>query len=178
MCGLTHTYDLWMDEFVYVWQCLRHCVWHDAFPFTKWLIHACDIAHLYMRHGSLICVRLLIWICEMTVPWLIHMYAVIHSNVWHGVLTCAPWIIRTCAMTHSYVCCDSITSVPWPIHMCDTPGFGRLSLQRDGAWCSSSAFLTMCNAVAFQYIGVCMGRAGQERDIGNCHIRLMKPISP
>ena len=72
------------------------------------LIDTWDLTHMYVRHGTFICVTWLIHMCDMT-----------HSNVWHDPFTCVTWLIHMCDMTHSYVWHDSFTCVTWPIDTCD-----------------------------------------------------------
>jgi len=84
---------------------------YDSFMCMPWLIHMCDMAHLYVCHDA-----------SMSVTWLMHRCDVTHSCVWHDSCICGTWLIHLCDMTHSYVWHDSLICVmthSWLIHMCD-----------------------------------------------------------
>jgi len=50
--------------------------------------------------------------------WLIHMYDMTYSYVWHDPFICVTWPIHTCNMTHTYVWHVPFICVTWPIHLC------------------------------------------------------------
>ena len=54
------------------------------------------MTHLYVWHGSLMCVTWLIYMCDTA-----------HPYVRHDSFSCATWLIPMCDMTHSYVRHDS-----------------------------------------------------------------------
>jgi len=126
MCDTTHAY-MWRDSGEVGWRCEevgecwklifgkflfehRPCVLHmshDSFICVTWLIHTCDMTHLYVWHDSFI-----------RVTWLIHMCDMTHSYVWHDSFICVTrislwalamcpahvtWLIYMCDTTHSYV---------------------------------------------------------------------------
>ena len=62
---------------------------------VTWLIHMCDMTHLYMWHDSLICAT-----------WLIHVSDMTHSHVWHDTR-------HVCDMTYWYVWHDVLICVTW-----------------------------------------------------------------
>jgi len=118
VCDMTHQYGTPM--------------WHGLFTCETWLIH--------MSHDSFICTMpRLIHLCHdafICVPWIIHVCAIAHLNVWHFYVwhdsfvrnmahLYVPRHIHTChdsfirAMTHGYVCHWSVKCVTWPIHICD-----------------------------------------------------------
>jgi len=114
-------------------------MWHGLFTCETWLIHMC--------HDSFICTMpRLIHMCHdsfICVPWIIHVCAIAHLNVWHFYVwhdsfvsnmahLYVPRHIHTChdsfirAMTHWYVCHWSVKCVTWPIHICDkSPSYVR-----------------------------------------------------
>ena len=55
----------------------------------------------------------------LCVTWLIHMWDMTHSCVWHDTCECVTWFIHMCDVTHSYLWHDSFICVTWLIHMCD-----------------------------------------------------------
>jgi len=70
----------------------------------SWLIHTCDMTHVYVWHDSFIRVTWLIGLKTSSTP---------HSHVWHDSLTYVTWLIHTCDMTHSYVWHESFIRVTW-----------------------------------------------------------------
>ena len=68
--------------------------WHDAFICVTWLIHMCDMTHLFIWHDSFLCVT-----------WLIH--------VWHDTFACATRLICMRDMTHLHMRHDSFAYVTW-----------------------------------------------------------------
>jgi len=97
-----------------------------------WLIHMCNMTHLYVWHDSFICVAWLIHMCYLT-----HSYVRDHSFILSLVYSfvCALCLIRigfsvgacilnfvislhTWNMTHSYVWRDTFICVTWFIRMC------------------------------------------------------------
>jgi len=87
-------------------------VWHDSFICVTWLIHMCDMTHLYVWHDPFI-----------RVTWLVHMCDMTHSYVWHDSFIRVTWLIHMCDMTdsltHSHVWHDTFRRVTWLIHTCD-----------------------------------------------------------
>jgi len=60
------------------------------------------------------------------VTWLIHMFGMTHSYVWHDSFICVTWLVYTCDMTiricgmaNLYVWHDSFICVTWLLHMFD-----------------------------------------------------------
>jgi len=91
---------------------------HGSLLCTKWLIYMCDTTHLHVWHDSFICVTWLIYMCDTT-----------HLYVWHDSFICVTWLIHVCDKSHSYMCpilfFISVTVkthfvyVTRLIHMCD-----------------------------------------------------------
>jgi len=65
---------------------------------AAWLIHLCDMTHLYVRQP--------IYMCSMT-----------RSCVWHDSFICATRLIHLCDPTHSRAWHDSFMCVIWLIHV-------------------------------------------------------------
>jgi len=78
MCDMTHSH-VWLDPFLCVRRFSHSNVWQDSFTvflhkssrrtwsptLTTWLIHMCDMSHLYVWHDSFICVTCRIHMCDM-----------------------------------------------------------------------------------------------------------------
>ena len=83
-------------------------VGRDPFKRVASHIHKCDMDHPCY--------------CHITVMWLIRMWDMTHSYVWHDSFICAIWLIHMCDMTHSYVWHDSFICAIWLmdkyIHIC------------------------------------------------------------
>jgi len=85
--------------------------WHDSLVYETWLIHMCDVIHLYVRHDSFICVTWLYHTCDMTHPYLVRYEPYVNES-WHTYEWITSYIsMSTCDMTHSYpfrydVSCD------------------------------------------------------------------------
>jgi len=127
------------------WKRISYCsmlpLWCDAFTCVTWLIHMCDMTHLYVWHDSFTCEIWLIHVCDMThsyvwydsfthhashsnLTWLIHMCDMTHSYTWHDTFTCETWLIHTfyifhtCELSHWTVLHDSVICMTWLIHTC------------------------------------------------------------
>ena len=50
--------------------------------------------------------------------WLIHVWDIPHSYVWHDSFIRETWRIHMWAMTHLYMCHDAFICGTWHIHMC------------------------------------------------------------
>jgi len=85
-------------------------VWHNSFICVTWLIHMCDMTHLFVWHASIICVTCLNYMCDMT-----------HSYVWHASFICVTCLIHTCDMPDSYMWHAWFIHVTCLIHTCDMP---------------------------------------------------------
>jgi hypothetical protein len=78
-----------------VLQCFAPSWWlvsHDSSTRMTWLIHMCDMTHLYVWHDSFVCVAWLTRMCAMTL-----------SYVWHDSFKCVTRLIRMCDMTVMWV---------------------------------------------------------------------------
>jgi len=105
MCDMTNSYVCDMTHSC-VWSVSCSFVWHDSFGarhLEKVVVRVTWLT--YVWHDSIICVRWLIHVCDMT-----------HPCVWHDVFICVTWLIHMCDMTHSYC-------VTWPIYICDMARF-------------------------------------------------------
>jgi len=143
--------------------------------YVTWLIHVCDMTQSHVWHDSMTCVTWLNHMCDMThsywevsisdglasttvwqrqsrvsntnyVGWLIYVYEMTQSHVWHSAVTLGhvlhrrfgsvkpefqiritsydsslgvTWLDHMCDLTHSHVWYDSCICVTWLIHMCD-----------------------------------------------------------
>jgi len=107
-------------QFTCVCDVTRSCV--------TWLIHICDMTHIYVWHDSFICVT---WLIHMCVTRHIHMCEMTHIYVWHDSFICVTWLLDIARTAHLCVWRDSIMCawynstwlvhmcVTWPNHMCD-----------------------------------------------------------
>ena len=61
---------------------------------TAWLIHICDMTHLYVRHDTLVVM------CDMT-----------HLYLWNYLFICVTWLIHMCDMRLDlFICVTNLTS--------------------------------------------------------------------
>jgi len=130
-----HSY-VWHDSFIYeacmcvcvcVCVCVcaprvdRHatiliCVWHDSFVCVTWLIHMCDMTHLYVWHDSSICVTRRIHMCSMYMRLFVCVRACVCVR---AEMYRHPTFWFVCDMTHSYMWHDWFICVMWLIPICD-----------------------------------------------------------
>jgi len=75
--------------------------WHDSYMLTC-------MTHTYACYDLFICV-----------VWLIHMWDMIQSDVWHNSFICVIWLIYSGDMTHSNVWHDSFVCATWLIDLWD-----------------------------------------------------------
>jgi len=106
----------------------------EAVICVTWLIHMCNMTHLYVWRDSFTCVTWLVrvsmthshvghdsFICHVTQLYQGHESFLCHVThpTGHDSFVCATCLIHTWDMTHSHVWHDSFTCVTWLIHMCD-----------------------------------------------------------
>jgi len=112
MCAMAHPQVI----LVYSWyRRVDHCA-RLLIPFSvPRLIYTCAMTHLYVCHGSFVCVPGLIYMFAMAHPQVIVLVLIsAHDCDWRMyAYACHDSFLR---MTHSYVCHYAYVCVPWLIH--------------------------------------------------------------
>ena len=63
-------------------------LWHDAFICLPYLVHTCNLTHLYVWHDVYMCVTCCIHMCD----------------VWHDAFTCVTWRFRSHVWHDAFIC--------------------------------------------------------------------------
>ena len=102
MCDMTHSYVvlfflLWKSRVTYI---------NESCHVYKWVLSHCTLMHThYMTHSC--------------VTWLIHMFDMTHSQVWHDSSIYVTGLIYIRDTTHLYTWHDSFIHVTWLGRVCD-----------------------------------------------------------
>jgi len=110
---------IYIYVYIYIYIYLFMVLMQLATPILLIYCPLCPVTDL-----DFICVTWLVYVFDMShsfvwhdsfisVVWLIHMCDMTHSYLWHLAFIRDPWLIHICDMTHSYV--------SWLIHVCDMP---------------------------------------------------------
>jgi len=90
--------------FVYVIYTMMHqYMRYGAFLYAPWHIRMRATTHSYVCHDSFRCVSTLACVAVESPPLVCVMFAMMHSYVCHDALICVPWIIHLFAIIHSNV---------------------------------------------------------------------------